>query len=259
MPNKKIAKILQKSASAMMAFAILTTSTPAIFSTEYVAKVSAQTAETQSPANKQITGLSVSATPTDYQAFVNPLTGSVPPELNVVLGVTLSESYNDNGVIKLPAPKTPSGDNWTEVYGAFFNLVPETSGIIKEIDTTTEAGMIIIKLKSKAEGATPGLHSLPIKFTFNDQYRSKVPAETVVYNIAPTAYVGGNMARVGNVVEVKAKNPVLNVDSRISRIDTSDVFNENYVNLRVSNNLRWYQAVRFDVSKQSRMMLQIPK
>lgn len=62
MTNKKIAKILQKSASAMMAFTILATSMPVGFSTNYVATVAAQSASTtnNTTASQKIAGLSVS-------------------------------------------------------------------------------------------------------------------------------------------------------------------------------------------------------
>lgn len=208
---KKISqKILQKSASAVMAFSLVATSMPAIFSTDYVAKVSAQTASV--PANQQITGFNftVNPNPDQYVAYVNPTSGAVPAELSVVMNITIAEQYQDGGVIKINLPEAPTGDQWTEKYGAFFNYTSYESAIVKEVDSTTEPGKLLIKLKSKAEGLAAGFYPVTVKFAFNQQYANKVPADTVLYKIQPVVYVNDNVAITSQVVDVVAKNSVLN-------------------------------------------------
>lgn len=208
-------KVLQKSASVAMAFTLMATSMPAIFSTDYVAKVSAQTASV--PANQQITGLTFTVTPNpdSYIAYVNPTSGAIPAEVSVVMNATIAEQYEGNGVIKLALPQAPTGAQWTENHGAFFNYASYESTIVKEVDTTTEPGKILIKLKNKAEGMTAGFHPITVKFAFNQQYANKIPVDTVLYNIQPIAYIGDAVAVSPQAVNIVAKNTVLDKNLRV--------------------------------------------
>lgn len=253
----KMSQFLQKSASAMMAFTLLSTSMPVGFSTEYIAKVSAQTAATN--ANQEIAGLTFTATPEKYQAFTNTQTGAQPSELSVNLSVTVSESYQDNGVIKLDLPQTPTGANWTEVYGPIFSLSSTQGDVVREFDTTTEAGKLLIKLKSKAEGVTAGVHPIVLKFAFNNQYDKKVPRDTVMYTIQPKAYINGTEAVVAQAKNIVSANALLNTKVTASY---QNPVNENYATnqlaFRLYTNFYWTETVQWDRNGTNRVVLQIP-
>ncbi len=198
--------LLKKFTASTLAFAVVASALPVGFSTSYVQTVAAQAStSTTTVAADQITGLTVSASPTSFKTW-----GDIASEVTVILGVAISDTYTSGGIIKLPLPTPPTGSNWVDpaVPEAFFSLVnPDAHNLVSSYDTTTEPGTLIIRLKSKAEAGINGsvLASIPLKFQFNEKYLGKVPNGTVLYTAAPRVYMNENPVNI-TVTPVKVSS-----------------------------------------------------
>ncbi len=198
--------LLKKFTASTLAFAVVASALPVGFSTSYVQTVAGQAStSTTTVAADQITGLTVSASPTSFKTW-----GDIASEVTVILGVAISDTYTSGGIIKLPLPTPPTGSNWVDpaVPEAFFSLVnPDAHNLVSSYDTTTEPGTLIIRLKSKAEAGINGsvLASIPLKFQFNEKYLGKVPNGTVLYTAAPRVYMNENPVNI-TVTPVKVSS-----------------------------------------------------
>lgn len=251
-------KFLQKSTPVVVAFTLLATGMPIGFSTDYVASVAAQTAAT----NSGISSVIATATPASFQTFDNPYTNTTPPLLNVSIGVVLSESYTSGGEIRIPLPQTPTGANWTELYGPIFTLnAPSAHTMVKEFDTS-DPNTLIIRLKDKGdEGYKSGLATIPLSFTFNPEYKKKVPMNADLYTITPVVYANGSIT---NTPVTRAIVRSMNLFSYVPEINNvSGLEDKQYssknVQVRFNNTTNDTHAMQLEAGYEHKEFFQIPR
>ncbi|MDR2355847.1 MAG: hypothetical protein LBE16_06595, partial [Clostridiales Family XIII bacterium] len=218
----------------------------------------------------EINNLSVSVSHENYQTWTE-LTNNTPsPELTVTLAVTLSESYVSGGAIDLPLNFTPTLAAYpTFTYGTdgdgalepFFKIKdPEPNEMVKKYDLTTTPGVLSVKLKDKDDpGFKAGLSTIPLRFAFNTDWESKIPGDTVLWRIAPTAYVRG--AKAIDATPQIVKGAATNVlEGSITRLDPAPntPYMSGPITIRLRANNNSYYETHLDPTYQNRLYLEVP-
>jgi len=149
-------------------------------------------------ASGQVAEFNVSVAPDNFShTYIHPTTGG-PEPINVQIGVTLHDSYVTGGRIELPlnflSPATFDAayqsqpffiprDNYTfpsEVTA--WHIQPGASYDTLMLDLADGTGSSIV-------------FNLTIPFDFNEDFSAKVPANTTMWNIQASVYIGSDLAQ----------------------------------------------------------------
>jgi hypothetical protein len=214
MKNSMRRGVFRIQAAALCLLMILTSSMPAFADTEvYSEGVTIAGIQplsgglTPFQAKDEITNLTVSVSHEAFQTYddLDAHTTPADAELIVTLGVTVSEDYTAGGTIELPLNFIPNltthptfthGTDGAGLLEPFFVMqTPEAHDMVKLYDTVTKPGFLVIRLKSKGEtGFSSGLSTLAFRFDFNMNWVCKIPPDTLLWQVAPVAYVNGDEA-----------------------------------------------------------------
>ena len=156
-----------------------------------------------SAANSQIESLIVSVTPNNYiQTYFDPTINLYPGELSVQIGIVLHDSYVSGGRIELPldflSPTTfDVGYQGLPFFVARndydFSTEPMVAGW--RIETSPSYDTLIIDLVDGAGSSQT--FNLVIPFDFNPFFLSKVPANTIMWDIQASVYIDSDLAQTG--------------------------------------------------------------
>jgi uncharacterized repeat protein (TIGR02543 family) len=196
----------------------------------------------------QITSLSVSA-PSTYQTY-----GTSEP-FNVVLQFQASSLYSSGGTIELPLDYTPNGTTHPDFdtpnpLEPFFTVdtLPGLSEypFIESIDTTDPTKLIFhLADASSYPDIANGVKSFPVIFSFNQDYKLKVPVDTALWDIDASAYVDAVKAIDSNLITTKCTT----ADKCLVMFNRNDpnteVFNSGVITAEVKT-YSHYDQIQFD-------------
>ena len=149
-----------------------------------------------------IQSISLTVTNTSYNSYT-----STSPTVEIKLEVILGEAYSGGGYIELPLSRPTGtthpgfyyGTNGTDGTGSgkampvfFVEGLHDAGNMVKSIDASGGHDVLVITLKNKGdERFATGLTTIILRFDFNPVWRGKVPANALMWNVAPVAYIDG--------------------------------------------------------------------
>ena len=169
-----------------------------------------------SPAD-DITALGVSASPSSFRTFLIPPAGPSAEDLIVSISITLSNTYSGGGYIELPLNYTPNSAThpaFDTCGGSTMLLpffIPQEQGLNDLVDDTTsiissydiDASKITLYIDNSANA---GSYTITLRFTFEDDYLSQIPPNTIMWTVQPTAGVSGVTAKTASPATIKSSS-----------------------------------------------------
>ncbi|MDR0459176.1 MAG: hypothetical protein LBG68_01755, partial [Coriobacteriales bacterium] len=143
------------------------------------------------------------------------------------LGVTISEDYLSGGSIELPLNYTPTvsshpyftygtngsngvgqSSNPTPPFFSAINLISSDQTIVRDYDLSSKPGYLVINLKDKSDsGFSSGYATIVLNLTLNAEWERLIPENTVLWTVAPQAYVDGLPSGTANTQTISGGWP----------------------------------------------------
>ena len=164
----------------------------------------------------QIAEFNIAVLPTTYtQTYIHPTTGAGPETLNVQVGITLHETYVSGGRIELPlnflSPLT-----FDAGYQNLPFFTPRSDITFPEEVTnwSIEPGALIIDL---ADGTgSSATFNLTIPFDFNMHFLAKVPAQTTMWDMHASIYIGSELAQTSSFTLIGGESSNISVGGELN-------------------------------------------
>ncbi|MDR2957252.1 MAG: isopeptide-forming domain-containing fimbrial protein [Coriobacteriales bacterium] len=206
---------------------------------------------------EDISQMNVSINPSSFVTWTTP---DFVNRLNVTISAVISEQYTSGGKIELPLDLTPTsvshpnltygtngsdGVNGTNTPAFFILNSPMLDGwiadsrynkVVENYDLVSKPGFVIFNLKSCSDpGFQSGLINIPLVFDFNTQWLYCIPGGTVLFNVAPVAYI--NNLEVAKATVAPVTSSASN-DISLSSIEPANpVFSNNPAGWKTSSSI----------------------
>ncbi|MCL2336682.1 MAG: hypothetical protein FWC60_04590, partial [Firmicutes bacterium] len=217
----------------------------------------------------------ISAAPTQFETWQNPVSGAMPPDLTVSLNVNFSPSYSSGGSIVVPVDCTPDRSNplyanfdtcgtSSTLKPLFVPLEPNTADLANMPDVADysfDGSKITLTLMSSADaGFRPGTVTIPLKFKFELDYLRQIPNDQYMW--LPTAQVYLNGSDVGNTmaaapVKGASQNEITYSPNFMMPADPTQ-YTGGAINLSPTVLYNYFQQSDLDLSYQNQYYIELP-